>query len=88
MFLFLFKAERDFAQAMATWRPLWARLDYPRDKIQKHFDEGEGRYWIPIVDPIPPPKIDPLLAETVGKVSIPSLASCYADCHVNVMFPH
>lgn len=23
--------------------------------MQKHFDDGKGHYWIPLIDPIPPP---------------------------------
>ena len=53
------QAHAEFAEAVAAWRPQWARLVFPREKIQTHFDDGKGHYWIPLIDPIPPSKNDP-----------------------------
>ena len=52
----------------ARWKPEWARLVFPKEKIQKHFDEGQGRYWVPIVDPVEPKEesLEDILAKQVN----------------------
>ena len=52
------QAHAEFVEAVAAWRPQWARLVFPREKMQTHFDDGKGHYWIPLIDPIPPTKND------------------------------